>query len=76
MFRVPHTKYPVRMSVHYAWDTELPTCTKLDVTVNRSCLLVWAVLGTQLQGQGKKYCLSLLVQEMSITRIWNVEWKH
>jgi hypothetical protein len=47
--------------------------TKLDLKVNCSCLLVWAILGTQVQGQGKKYCLSLLVQEILSQRseMWN-----
>ena len=48
-------------------------CTKLDVTVNCSCLLVWAILDTQVPDKGKKYCLSLLVQEILSQRseTWN-----
>jgi hypothetical protein len=48
-------------------------CTELDVMINSSCLFVWAILGTQVQDQGKKNCLSLLLQEILSQRseTWN-----
>ena len=48
-------------------------CTKLDLTDKCSCLRVWTILGTQLRDQGKKYHLSLLVQEILSQRseTWN-----
>jgi hypothetical protein len=71
-------KYPVRLSVTMPHILSYPPvkvtpCTKLYLTVNCYGLLVWALLGTQVQDQGKKYCLSLLVQESLSQRseMWN-----